>query len=30
MTNAAVRTGSKVTFDEKRQEVIANGKVFTL
>lgn len=30
MTNAAVRTGSKVTFDEKNQEVIANGKVFTL
>ncbi|MFZ9661563.1 MAG: Gfo/Idh/MocA family protein [Chitinophagaceae bacterium] len=30
MTNAAVRTGSKVTFDEKNQEVIANGKIFTL
>ncbi len=30
MTNAAVRTGSKVTFDEKRQEVMANGKVFHL
>jgi predicted dehydrogenase len=28
MTNAAVRTGSKATFDEKRQEVIANGKIF--
>jgi predicted dehydrogenase len=28
MTNAAARTGSKVTFDEKNQEVIANGKVF--
>lgn len=28
MTNAAVRTGAKATFDEKRQEVIANGKVF--
>lgn len=30
MTNAAVRTGAKVTFDEKRQEVMANGKVFHL
>jgi len=28
MTNAAVHTGAKATFDEKRQEVIANGKVF--
>jgi predicted dehydrogenase len=28
MTNAAVRTGAKATFDENRQEVIANGKVF--
>ncbi len=28
MTNAAVRTGAKVTFDEAKQEVIANGKVF--
>jgi len=28
MTNAAVRTGAKVTFDEKHQEVMANGKVF--
>jgi predicted dehydrogenase len=30
MTNAAVRTGAKVTFDEKKQEVMANGKVFHL
>jgi len=28
MTNAAVRTGAKAVFDEKRQEVLANGKVF--
>ena len=28
MTNAAVRTGAKVTFDEARQEVMADGKVF--
>jgi predicted dehydrogenase len=28
MTNAACRTGEKVTFDEKTQEVMANGKVF--
>jgi hypothetical protein len=28
MTNAAVRTGEKVTFDEKTQEVMAGGKVF--
>jgi predicted dehydrogenase len=28
MTNAAVRTGAKVTFDEAKQEVMANGKVF--
>lgn len=28
MTNAAVRTGAKVTFDEQTQEVMANGKVF--
>ena len=28
MTNAAVHTGSKVFFDEKRQEVIADGKVW--
>jgi predicted dehydrogenase len=28
MTNAAVHTGYKATFDEKAQEVMANGKVF--
>ncbi len=28
MTNAAVRTGYKVTFDEKTQQVMADGKVF--
>jgi predicted dehydrogenase len=28
MTNAAVRTGAKVTFDEKTQNVIADGKAF--
>ena len=28
MTNAAVRTGAKATFDEKSQEVMANGKIF--
>ncbi|SFG90838.1 Gfo/Idh/MocA family protein [Pedobacter insulae] len=28
MTNAAVRTGAKATFDEKTQEVMANGKIF--
>ena len=28
MTNAAYRTGQKVTFDEKTQEVMAGGKVF--
>lgn len=28
MTNAAVRTGAKVTFDEKNQEVMANGSVW--
>jgi predicted dehydrogenase len=28
MTNAAARTGSKATFDEKNQEVMAGGKVF--
>ncbi len=28
MTNAAARTGAKVTFDEKTQEVMANGKPF--
>jgi predicted dehydrogenase len=29
MTNAAYRTGEKVVFDEKRQEVLAGGKAFT-
>ena len=28
MTNAAVHTGQKVTFDEKTQEVMAGGKAF--
>jgi hypothetical protein len=28
MTNAAVQTGAKVTFDEATQEVMANGKPF--
>jgi predicted dehydrogenase len=28
MTNAAARTGTKVTFDEKTHEVIAGGKIF--
>lgn len=28
MTNAAVRTGQKATFDEQKQEVMAGGKVF--
>jgi predicted dehydrogenase len=28
MTNAAVHTGAKATFDEKTQEVMANGKIF--
>ncbi len=28
MTNAAIHTGQKATFDEARQEVIAGGKVF--
>ncbi len=28
MTNAAVRTGHKATFDEKLQEVMAGGKIF--
>ena len=28
MSNAAYRTGEKVTFDEKTQEVLAGGKVF--
>jgi predicted dehydrogenase len=30
MANAAVRTGQRVTFDEKTQEVMAGGKVFHL
>ncbi len=30
MTNAAARTGTKVTFDETTQEVMADGKVFNL
>lgn len=29
MSNAAYRTGQKVTFNEKTQEVMAGGKVFT-
>jgi len=29
MTNAAVHTGQKATFDEKTQEVMVGGKVFT-
>jgi predicted dehydrogenase len=28
MTTAAARTGSKATFDEKNQEVLAGGKIF--
>jgi hypothetical protein len=28
MANAAARTGEKVTFDEKTQEVMAGGKTF--
>ncbi|MBP6795352.1 MAG: gfo/Idh/MocA family oxidoreductase, partial [Saprospiraceae bacterium] len=28
MTTAAARTGYKAYFDEKRQEVMTNGKVF--
>jgi hypothetical protein len=28
MANAAYRTGQRVTFDAKRQEVIAGGKIF--
>ena len=28
MTNAAVHTGAKVTFDEQTQNVMANGQVF--
>ena len=30
MTNAAVHTGAKVTFDEVNQEVMANGKIWHL
>jgi predicted dehydrogenase len=30
MTNAAVHTGSKVIFDEKKQEVMADGKIWHL
>lgn len=30
MANAAARTGKRVTFNEKRQEVLADGKVFHL
>jgi predicted dehydrogenase len=30
MTNAAVRTGQKATFDTKKQEVMAGGKAFTI
>lgn len=30
MANAAARTGERVTFDEKTQEVMAGGKVFHL
>jgi predicted dehydrogenase len=30
MTNAAYRTGERVTFDEKTQEVMAGSKIFTL
>jgi hypothetical protein len=28
MANAAYRTGQRVTFDEKTQEVLAGGKPF--
>jgi len=28
MTNAAAKTGERVTFDAKNQEVLAGGKVF--
>ncbi|MND03471.1 hypothetical protein D3C83_233040 [compost metagenome] len=28
MTNAAAKTGTKVTFDEKTQEIMAGGKPF--
>ena len=30
MANAAARTGERVTFDEKNQEVMAGGKIFHL
>ncbi|HEX5667281.1 MAG TPA: Gfo/Idh/MocA family oxidoreductase [Chitinophagaceae bacterium] len=30
MTNAAVRTGQKATFDAQKQEVMAGGKIFTI
>jgi len=30
MTNAAVHSGQKATFDEKSQEVLVGGKVFTM
>ena len=30
MTNAAARTGTKVTFDEVNQEVMAGSKIFNL
>jgi hypothetical protein len=30
MTNAAVRTGQKATFDVQHQEVMVGGKVFHL
>lgn len=30
MANAAARTGERVTFDEKAQEVMAGGKAFHL
>jgi hypothetical protein len=30
MTTAALHTGKAATFDEKRQEVLAGGEVFTL
>jgi hypothetical protein len=28
MTNAALRTGLNISFDEKNQQVLAGGKVF--
>jgi hypothetical protein len=30
MTTAALRTGKTATFDDRRQEVLAGGEVFTL